>query len=290
MYPYPFSYHRPASITEALDLIGQFGDEGKVLAGGHSLLPVMKLRLAQPAHLVDITGISDLRGIREIDGGIQIGALTTHHDILSSSILAAQSGLLPEMAEVVGDQQVRNRGTIGGTLAHADPAADYPAGVLALEATIVTVGPEGSREIAAADFFTGFLETALGSSELITSIRVPSLGERTGYRYEKMANPASGYATVGVAAVATVAADGSLSTVRVGITGASDVAWRATSVEEALVGTMPSDQSIRSAAALAIGERELLSDVHAPAEYRERVTRNLVFRAVKHAIADATGS
>lgn len=290
MYPYPFSYHRPGTVADALALIGQFGEDGKVLAGGHSLLPIMKLRLAQPAHLVDITGISDLRGIREIDGGVEIGALTTHHDILTSTVLAAKVGLLPEMAHVVGDQQVRNRGTIGGTLAHADPAADYPAGVLALDATIVTIGPEGSREIAAADFFTGFLETALQSGELISAIRVPALGERTGYRYEKMANPASGYATVGVAAVVTVAEDGTISAARIGITGASDVAWRATAVETALVGATPSDESIRAAANLAIDGQELLSDVHAPADYRERVTKNLVFRAVKNAIADATSN
>jgi len=289
MYPYPFSYHRPATIDDALDLIGQFGEDGKVLAGGHSLLPIMKLRLAQPAHLVDITGIDDLRGIREIDGGVEIGALTTHHDILSSSLLASRVGLLPEMAHVVGDQQVRNRGTIGGTLAHADPAADYPAGVLALDATIVTIGPDGSREIAAADFFTGFLETALTSGELISAIRIPSLAEGTGFRYEKMANPASGYATVGVAAVVTLAPDGSIFGARIGITGASDVAWRATLVEEALVGTTPSDESIRAAANLAIGDQELLADVHAPAEYREQVTRNLVFRAVKIAIGNAAG-
>lgn len=290
MYPYPFTYHRPSSVAEALTLIGEFGADGKVLAGGHSLLPVMKLRLAQPAHLVDITGLDDLRGIREVQGGVEIGALTTHHEILASSLLAAKAGLLPEMANVVGDQQVRNRGTIGGTLAHADPAADYPAGVLALDATIVTLGPAGTREIPASEFFTGFLETALEDGELITAIRVTTLSDSTGNRYEKMANPASGYATVGVAAVVTLDSDGSIAVAQVGITGASDVAWRATAVEQALAGTTPDDDGLRAAATLAIDGQELLSDVHAPAEYRERVTRNLVFRALKRAIASASAT
>ena len=287
MYPYPFSYHRPGTVADALELIGSLGDDGKVLAGGHSLLPIMKLRLAQPAHLIDITGIETLRGIRETDGGVEIGALTSHHEILTSSLLNSTVGLLPEMAHVVGDQQVRNRGTIGGTLAHADPAADYPAGVLALDAQIVTVGPDGTREIAATDFFTGFLETALGSGELITAVRIPALGDRTGFRYEKMSNPASGYATVGVAAVVSVAEDGTISAARIGITGASEVAWRATAVEEALQGTVPADDAIRSAADLAIGDRDMLSDVHASADYRERVTKNLVFRSMKRAVERA---
>ena len=289
MYPYPFSYHRPATVGEALQLIGEFGDEGKVLAGGHSLLPVMKLRLAQPTHLVDISALDDLRGVTLVDGGVSIGALSTHHDILTDPILVERFGLLPEIAQVVGDQQVRNRGTIGGTLAHADPAADYPAGILALDATIVVTGPNGEREIAATGFFTGFLQTAIESNELITAIRLTGLSKTAGYRYEKLANPASGYATVGVAAIVDLAPDGTVAAARIGITGASDVAWRASAVEDALVGVRPDDHAaIKDAAALAIGDRELLSDVHAPADYRERVTKNLVFRAVKAAAARAT--
>lgn len=288
MYPYPFSYHRPNSVSEALQLIGEFGDEGKVLAGGHSLLPIMKLRLAQPAHLVDITGLDDLRGITAQDGGVRIGALATHHDILTSSLLVESAGLLPEMANVVGDQQVRNRGTIGGTLAHADPAADYPAGILALDATIVATGPDGDREIPASEFFTGFLETAIEPNELITSIQIPSLPANAGYRYEKLANPASGYAIVGVAAIVDLAADGTIASARIGITGASDVAWRATEVEEALAGASPDDATLKDAAALAVGDRELLVDVHAPAGYRDRVTKNLTFRALKAATARAS--
>ncbi len=288
MYPYPFSYHRPATVSEALQLIGEYGDDGKVLAGGHSLLPVMKLRLAQPGHLVDITGLVDLRGVTAVDGGVSIGALTTHHDILTNPNLVERFGLLTEMAHVVGDQQVRNRGTIGGTLAHADPAADYPAGILALDATIIATGPDGEREIPASEFFTGFLQTAIEPNELITAIRVADLPDTAGYRYEKLANPASGYAIVGVAAIVDLAPDGNIASARIGITGASDVAWRASATEEALVGVSPDDDAtIKAAAALATEERELLSDIHAPADYRARVTKNLVFRAIRTASARA---
>lgn len=280
MYPYPFEYHRPSSVSEALTMLGEYGDEGKLLAGGHSLLPVMKLRLAQPAHLIDITGLSDLSGIRVNGDVVEIGALTTHHDILTSSDLQQHVPLLPQMANVVGDQQVRNRGTIGGTLAHADPAADYPAGILALEAEIVTLGPNGERVIPAAEFFIGFLETALQPDEIITAIRVHVAAAGTTSRYEKLANPASGYAIVGIAAVISRDDSGTITRARIGITGASDLAWRATATESALEGTQPTVESVKAAAELAIEGRDLLEDIHAPASYRERVCKNLIGRAV----------
>lgn len=287
MHPYPFSYHRPSSIDDALAMLGQFGDTGKVLAGGHSLLPVMKLRLAQPEHLIDITGLADLVGVRLEGDVVSIGALTTHHQLEMDAILATSAGLLPEIAHVVGDQQVRNRGTLGGALAHADPAADYPAGVLALDAEIVARGPNGERTIPVDEFFVGFLTTALEPEELLTMIRVPALATSTGYRYEKLQNPASGYAIVGVAAVITLAADGKVSAARIGITGAGEVAYRPTSVENALIGTMPSTDSVEAVAGSAIDGIELLADIHAPADYRARVTKNLVRRAVLKAVERA---
>ncbi|CAN5845793.1 xanthine dehydrogenase family protein subunit M [soil metagenome] len=280
MHPYPFSYHRPASIDEALTMLIDLGDDAKILAGGHSLLPVMKLRLAQPKHLIDITGLSDLRGVRLEGETVHIGALTTHRQIETDAILAGSAGLLPEIAHRVGDQQVRNRGAIGGTLAHADPAADYPAGVLALDAEVVSRGPNGERTIPIDTFFTGLLTTALEPNEILTEIRFPAFGANTGYRYEKLANPASGYAIVGVAAVLTVDADGAVTHARIGITGAGDVAYRPRAVEDALVGTRPSDESVKSAAKSAVDDIDLLSDIHAPADYRARVTRNMVSRAV----------
>ncbi len=287
MYSYPFSYHRPGTVDEALALLTEFGDDGKVIAGGQSLLPAMKLRLAAPGHLVDIAGIADLTGIRETGAGIEIGALVTHHQLATDPLVAAQSGLLAESANVVGDLQVRNRGTIGGTIAHADPAGDYPAVVLALDADIVARGPGGERVIPASEFFAGLFTTALEQDELVTAIRIASLPAGAGTRYEKLANPASGYALVGVAAVVTLAADGTIASAKVGITGAADVAYRASSVEAALAGTTPDDASVKAAAATATSGRDLLEDVHAPATYRERVTRNLVRRAVLTAASRA---
>ncbi len=288
MHPHPFSYHRATSVGEALSMLNEFGDEGKLLAGGHSLLPIMKLRLAQPGRLIDISGLTDLAGI-SLDGDtVRIGALTTHHEIETNGILASSVGLLPEIAHGVGDQQVRNRGTIGGTHAHADPAADYPAGTLALDVGIVALGPTGERTIPIDEFFTGFLTTALESNEILTTIKIPALAANTGYRYEKLANPASGYATVGVAALVTVGANGEVSAVRIGITGVGDVAYRPRAVEEALIGTLPSDESVKSAAETAVEGIELLSDIHGPAEYRARVTKNLVRRAVLKAVERAT--
>lgn len=280
MYPAPFTYHRATTVDEAISLLGEHADTGKLLAGGHSLLPVMKLRLAEPEHVIDITSISELKGI-SIDGDtITIGALVTHGQLASDDSIAKSVPLLREMANVVGDRQVRNRGTIGGTLAHADPAADYPAGMLALNATIVAQGPNGEREIAIDDFFTGFLETALGSDELITCVRIPVHSEDMKSAYEKLANPASGYASVGVAVVATGSADGTLSNVRVGITGSSDHAWRATGVEDALEGSSGDASAVRNAAAKATDGVEMLEDKHAPADYRAKVTVNLTRRAL----------
>jgi len=287
MHPYPFTYHRPASIEDALSLLGQFGDSGKLLAGGHSLLPVMKLRLAQPEHLIDITGLSDLAGVSLEGDVVSIGALTTHHQLATDAILATSAGLLAEIAHVVGDQQVRNRGTLGGALAHADPAADYPAGVLALDAEIVARGPNGERTIPLDDFFVGFLTTALEPDEILTSIQVPALAANTGYRYEKLQNPASGYAIVGVAAVVTLDANGNVSAARIGVTGAGDMAYRPQAVENALVGTIPTVDSVKAAAESAVDGIELLSDIHAPADYRARVTKNLVRRAVLKAVERA---
>jgi len=289
MYPYPFTYHRATSIEDALGLLGELGDDGKILAGGHSLLPVMKLRLAQPGHLIDITGVAELSGVRRSGDSIEIGALTTHGEVETDATLLGSLGLLSEIAHVVGDQQVRNRGTFGGALAHADPAADYPAGVLALDGEIVARGPNGERTIPVGEFFQGFLTTALGPDEILTAVRFPALPANTGTRYEKLANPASGYAIVGVAAVVTLDGNGAAALVRIGITGAGDVAYRATSVETALAGKTLDTETVKAAADTAVDGIEVLADVHAPAEYRARVTKNLVRRAVLTAAGRARG-
>lgn len=284
MYPTPFDYHRASTVSEALSLLQDHADTGKLLAGGHSLLPIMKLRLAQPEHIIDITGIEELRSISVDGDAVTIGALVTHNQLATNEQVATHLPLVREMANVVGDRQVRNLGTIGGALAHADPAADYPAGMLALNATVLATGPNGDREIPIDEFFQGFLTTALAPEELLTGVRVPVQASDTTSAYEKLANPASGYATVGVAVVATKDAGSTVSALRVGITGASDVAWRATGVEDALIGAAPDEDAIKAAAALATEGVEMLEDKHAPADYRARVTRNLTRRAVSRAV------
>lgn len=284
MNPAPFEYHRARSVAEAHALLQQFGEDAKLLAGGHSLLPTMKLRLAQPAHLIDIGGIADLRYVRGDLGDVAIGALSTHHDLATDGTLRQACPLLAEVAAVIGDRQVRNRGTIGGALAHADPAADYPAAILALEATIVAAGPNGTREIAASDFFVDLLTTSLAPDEVVTEIRIPFPADRTGAAYEKLANQASGYATVGVAAVVTLDHAGTCGKARVGITGAAAVAARAVGVEAALEGYPLGNEVIAAAARHAVDGLDLLADVHASADYRRRVTIGLTRRALSNAL------
>jgi carbon-monoxide dehydrogenase medium subunit len=281
--PAPFEYHRATTLAEAHELLGQFGDDAKLLAGGHSLLPTMKLRLAQPGHLIDISKIADLRYVTHEDGVLKVGALTTHHDLESNATVREVCPLLAEVAAKVGDRQVRNRGTIGGALAHADPAADYPAAILALEATIVAQGPNGSREIAADGFFVDLLTTSLEPDEIVTEIRIPTGSGATGAAYEKLANQASGYATVGVAAIVTRNSDGTCRSARVGITGASAVAIRAKAVEAALEGKPLDAATISAAAAHAADGLDVLSDVHASTSYRTRVTVGLTKRALLRA-------
>lgn len=284
MHPAPFTYHRATTVSDAIALLQQHTDTGKVIAGGHSLLPIMKTRLAQPEHLIDITGIDELRSIAVEGDTVTIGALVTHRELATSAELAESVPLIPEMANLVGDQQVRNLGTIGGALAHADPAADYPAGMLALDVTVMATGPSGELEIPIGEFFQGFLTTALAPDELLTAVRVPVPTASTGSAYEKLANPASGYATVGVAAVVTRGDGGTIEEIRVGITGATDVAYRATGVEDALRGATPDAEAIKAAAAKATDGVQMLADKHAPADYRARVTRNLTRRAIERAL------
>ncbi len=287
MHPYPFAYHRATSVDEAISLLGEHEEDGKILAGGHSLLPVMKLRLAQPSMLIDITGIQELRGVRLDGDTVEIGALTTHHDLETDPILAAHLPLLPTIAHVVGDQQVRHRGTIGGTLAHADAAGDYPAGVLALGGEVIARGPNGDRTIPIDEFFVGFLTTALESNEILTRIRIPALAKGTGVSYQKLANTASGYAIVGVAVVLTKATGGTIGSLRIGITGTSDVAYRPTAVEQALIGTNPDANGLKAACSRATEGIDVMGDQHAPTDYRAQVTKNLVRRAIQEAFANA---
>jgi aerobic carbon-monoxide dehydrogenase medium subunit len=262
MIPVAFDYARPRSLDEALGLLATHGDDAKLLAGGHSLIPAMKLRLAQPKVLIDIGGISDLRSINQQDGKIAIGALTTHYEIESSDLLKRSCPLLPEVAGKIGDVQVRNKGTIGGSCVHADPAGDWPAAMLALDAEFEVVGRNGNRTIAAKDFFVGMLTSAIGPDEILKVIRVPATAKSAAY--VKFAQKASGFAIAGVAVVV----DKQRKEVAVGITGVAPAAYRAASVEASLRGSDLSSASIASAAEKAADGVDPLSDIHASAEFR----------------------
>ncbi len=286
MYPASFEYHRATSVKDALGLLQKFGDDAKLLSGGHSLIPMMKLRLAQPAHLIDIAGIRDLGQIREDGGKVVIGAGATHAQVETSDIVRKRIPLLAECAAEIGDVQVRNRGTIGGSLAHADPAADYPAAVLALEAEIRLEGASEARTIKADDFFVDLLTTAAESGEILTQVSFAPLGARTGSAYLKHRQPASGFALVGVAAIVTLDVRGNCERVRVGVTGLGPKAFRAKGVEAALTGRAPG--SAADAASQAADGIDALADIHASADFRAELARVYTRRALELAAGRAT--
>jgi len=289
MIPAPFEYSAPKSLEEALRLLERHGDEARVLAGGHSLLPLMKLRLAAPRYVIDLGRLRGLDAIREEEGRILIGALATHADIESSSLLRAKCPVLAETAAEIGDVQVRNRGTIGGSLAHADPAADYPATILSLDAEILATSSSGTRTIPARDFFVDMLTTQLRPGEVLTEVRVPVMAPRTGACYRKLHQPASGFALVGVAARVTINKGGKIGDVAIGITGVAPKAYRAEAVERALRGKKPSGMLLAEAARHATHGADLLSDLHASAEYRREMASVFTRRAVEGAVQRAQG-
>lgn len=289
MYPAPFTYQRPSSLSEAVEMLSAAGGDAKVLAGGHSLLPVMKMRLASPKALIDIGRLSELKGIRVEGDRLVVGALTTWRELETSPLVARYAPLLAEVAGEVGDIQVRNRGTVGGSLAHADPAADLPAAAHALEATLKLVGPNGSRELGIGDFVLGPLVTALEPDEIVQEVSFAVAEGRSGSCYEKFPHPASGYAVVGVACTVRLGADGRCEQVRIGITGAGSVAYRARAVEEALEGCQPDSQAVAAAAARAAEGADLMGDRFASQEYRAHLCRVLTERAVRSAVARAKG-
>ncbi len=289
MYPPKFDYYRATSVDEALSLLQQHGDNAKLLAGGHSLIPLMKTRLAQPAVLIDIGRIDALKGI-QVDGDtLRIGPLTTHADIAASEDVQGRAAALADAAGVVGDVQVRNRGTIGGNLAHADPASDLPAAVLALGGEIEVRGPNGSRTVAADDFFQGLFTTALGGDEIITAIRIPAGGGKRVSAYVKFPHPASGYAVVGVAAVLEL--DGqTITSARVAANGAFECAKRLTGAEQALAGATASDEAIAAAAQRAaegFNADDFMSDIFASSEYRAHLLGVYTRRALQKALERA---
>ncbi|MDQ1378293.1 MAG: aerobic carbon-monoxide dehydrogenase medium subunit [Acidimicrobiaceae bacterium] len=279
MIPASFDYRRAASADEAIALLTENGDDAKLLAGGHSLLPLMKLRLARPSVLIDISRLADLSYIRADGDQIAIGALTRHHDVEVSELLAREVPLLPAAAGQVGDPQIRHRGTIGGSLAHGDPASDLPAVVLALGGSMVVRGPGGERSIPATEFFAGFMETALAADEVLTEIRVPRL-EGAGWSFQKFNRRAHDWAIVGVAAVSRGAGSGANGGgAGVALVNMASTPVRATAVEEALAG----GASATEAAAHAADGLDPPSDINATPEFRRHLAQVLVRRALEEA-------
>ena len=278
MYPANFEYARPTTVDEAIALLSKHGDEAKVLAGGHSLIPAMKLRLARPKVVVDIGRITNLNYIRADHGRIVIGAMATHADIAASKVLQSKCPLLCETARHIGDVQVRNKGTIGGSLVHADPAADYPAAMLALNAEMELAGPKGKRTVRAGNFFVDLLQSAVAPDEILTEIRLPETTQAVAY--VKTEQKASGFALAGVAVVLGTAG------FRIGVTGVAAKAYRASAVEQALAKhKVPKAEDIAQAASHAADGVQPLTDIHASAEYRAHLAQVNTKRAIERALA-----
>jgi aerobic carbon-monoxide dehydrogenase medium subunit len=286
MIPAPFQYARPTTVEEALQAIAAGGEDVKILAGGQSLLPVMRLRLAAPETVVDIGRIPELRGVRDEgsgdQGAIVIGAMTTHADVLADPLVARHAPLIAQATETVADRQVRHRGTFGGALAHADPAGDLPSVALALDAEFVVAGPGGRRTVPAREFFVDYLTTALQEGELLVEVRIPKLAGSWGMHYEKFNRVAQAWSIVGVAA-AVRRENGHIAEARIGLTNMGPTPLRAGAAEAALAGADATDDAIAAAAARAAEGTEPSSDLNAQADYREHLARVLTHRAVKAA-------
>jgi len=287
MIPQQFDYSAPQTLDEALGLIAS---GAKPLAGGMSLIPMMKLRLALPDHLVDLGRVKELNYIREQAGSLHIGAAATHHEVESSALVRSKCPLLAETASHIGDVQVRNRGTIGGSVAHADPSADYPAALQALEAKVVLQGAKSERAVAIDDFFVDTFTTSIEPGEMIREVIVPvdaaGAGYQTGASYQKVAQKASGFAVVGIAARLRIAG-GTIIMARIGVTGLSNRAYRATHAERALEGRSGTPAEIQAAASLVTKDVEANADIHASAEYRSHLARVYAARALAVARARA---
>jgi carbon-monoxide dehydrogenase medium subunit len=287
MYPAAFEYHTPASVKDALGLLVTLKDDAKILAGGHSLIPMMKLRLAQPKHLIDLRKVPGLAGIKEAGGALVIGAMTTHWQVESSSLVKSKCLVLSEVGGIIGDPAVRNLGTIGGSLAHADPAADWPAGMIALGAEMVCEGPKGRRTVKVDDWFQGLMATALREDELLVEIRVPLLPAGSGAAYLKFPHPASRFAVVGVAAAVTLDRQGTCTKASVGVTGAGTKAVRAKGVEAGLTGKKLDAATIEAAAQKAADGVDVQADLQGSVEYKSHLCRVFAKRAVTEAVKRA---
>jgi aerobic carbon-monoxide dehydrogenase medium subunit len=289
MYSAPFEYHAPDTLAEALALLDRYQDDAKVIAGSMSLVPLMKLRLARPGHLVDLRKLPGLAGISESKDVLQIGGMTTHRQIETSEIVRSRLPVMSEAAAQIGDMQVRNLGTIGGSLSHADPSADWPAVTAALDAQVQIAGKRGERSVKIEDFIQGPLTTALEPGEILVQVRVPIPAPSTGAAYEKFPHPASRFALAGVAAAVTLDAGGKVQAARVVVTGLAPKIARAAALEKALQGKAPEPGVLQAAAARAADGIELRADSMGSAAYKGQLAAVIAGRVLQRAVARARG-
>ncbi len=288
MIPGNFDYHRPGSVDEAAALLGRLGEDAKVLAGGHSLLPMMKLRLAEPKSLIDLGAIAELRVIREKDGVLQIGAMATEAALIASDLIRRHCPLIAEAAALIADPQVRNRGTIGGDIAHGDPGNDHPAIMLALGASFVLRGGKGERVVAAGDFYRALFETAMKADELLVEIRVPALRPGTGASYQKLKRKVGDFAIAGAAAVIGIK-DGRCGHAAIALTNVGPTAVNAEAAAALLVGKAIDEALIGEAAKLAMSACAPTADLRGPVEYKTRMAGEMTRRAIREALKRAKG-
>jgi len=289
MIPGPFEYHAPTSLDEAIGLLGQYGDDAKVLAGGQSLIPAMKLRLAQPGHLIDISRMPDLAGLTNSFDGLRIGALTRETALETSADVRERYAMLHDAAGVIADPLVRNLATVGGNIAHADPANDHPAVMLAYRAEVEAQGPNGSRTIPIDDFFLGAFETALAPDEILTAIRIPAPPAQSGGAYVKFERKVGDYAIAAAAVQLALDADGTIASAGLALTNAGYTPIRSSRAEEALVGQAASDEAFKRAADLAAEDADPTDDLRGDADYKRAMARTMTLRALRIAAQRASG-
>jgi len=286
MIPPSFQYHAPGSVDDAIALLNELGDEAKLLAGGHSLLPMMKLRFAEPEHLVDINNIESLKGIREENGEIVIGAMTSENALINSELLQQKCPLLPEAARLIADPQVRNRGTIGGDIAHGDPGNDHPALMMALDASFTLAGPDGSRQVGANDFYLGTFDTVLEANEILTEIRFAALSPSTGASYHKLKRKTGDFATAAAVAVIEISGD-TCQSARIALTNLAPTALRASDAEAVLAGQVITEELIEQAAQKAMAICDPADDQRGDAEYKTHMGGEMTRRAIRTAVKRA---
>ena len=284
MIPGPFAYHRPASVKEAVSLLVSLGEDARAIAGGHSLIPMMKLRLASPAHLIDLAGVADLKGIHEDGRDVVIGAMTTQHEVIGSELLANKVPILRETSFLIADPQVRNMGTIGGNLAHGDAANDHPALMLALRATVIATGQGGKRPIPIDEFFLGLFATALQQDEILTEIQIPVPAKGTGSAYHKLERKVGDYATAGAAVQLTINDKGICTDIGIGLTNVSATPMRASRSEQLILNNQVTEENISAAAQLAAEDCSPSADLRGSEEYKRAMVAVLVKRMIRKAV------